>query len=81
MQTNMQTRQMTIGKKLTLTSGALIAVVVGLSAVAWIGIGNLKRAVDSAYLFDAKKLELSGRIEAFATSMRGADRAILLAAF
>jgi hypothetical protein len=75
--------RMTIGSKLTLGIGAQIAFVLALSYAALSGLGSLNQAVKRAYgkgAEDVRKVYLAGQIDADASVLLGAEKAILLRA-
>jgi methyl-accepting chemotaxis protein len=70
--------QMTIGKKLMLCSGAMLALVIGLGYSSLSSVSTLSAELDSAVNKTSKKTELAGQIEAAVGDMKAGQRGLIL---
>jgi methyl-accepting chemotaxis protein/methyl-accepting chemotaxis protein-1 (serine sensor receptor) len=70
--------QMTIGKKLMLAFGVLLALVLGLAYSSLSAIGSLGKELDSTVNVGAKKTELIGKIDTATSDMRVGQRGLAL---
>jgi len=70
--------QMTIGKKLMLGFGALLAVVIGVAYSSLSAIGTLSTELDEAVNKTVRKTELAGQIQTAVSDMRAGQRALVL---
>lgn len=70
--------QMTIGKKLTLAFGVMLALVLGLAYSALSSVGGLGEILDTQMNKTAKKTELSGLISTSSYQMRTGQRGIII---
>lgn len=70
--------QMTIGKKLTLGFGALLALVIGLGYSSLSSVGTLSSELDLAVNKTARKTELAGQIQTAVSDMRAGQRGLVL---
>src|ERR1039457_7188026 len=75
------TAQMTIGRKLFLSFGAALVLMVGMSILSLTDIGNLGGVTDKLVKVSAKKLSLSGDINTRMADVLAAERGILVRAF
>ena len=70
--------QMTIGKKLMLCCGAMLALVLCLGTSSLYSVGNLSTALDSAVNNTARKTEMAGEIRAAISDMQAGQRGLIL---
>ncbi|MGE0040525.1 MAG: methyl-accepting chemotaxis protein [Vicinamibacterales bacterium] len=70
-----------LGRKLYLGVGALVALILLLGGLALVSEGNIKEELDVASKQTARKLDLSLRIRQNAVALRGEQRRVLLAGF
>jgi methyl-accepting chemotaxis protein/methyl-accepting chemotaxis protein-1 (serine sensor receptor) len=70
--------QMTIGRKLTLAFGAMLALVLGLGYSALSTAGNLGDALDTEINNTAKKIEIASAIAANVSQMRMGQRSVVM---
>lgn len=70
--------QMTIGKKLMLSFGALLALMLGLAYSSLSSTGTLSAELDTAVNKTAKKIEIAGQIQTAVSDMRVGQRGLIL---
>jgi methyl-accepting chemotaxis protein len=73
--------QMTIGKKLMISFGTILALVIALSYAYLSATSNLGKAVLDAYEVNGKKLDLSGQITNWGGEMAAFEKGIVLRAY
>jgi methyl-accepting chemotaxis protein len=71
-------RQMTIGKKLMLAFGAMLALALGLAYAALSSVGKVGNALDTEINKTAKKVDLANSIITYAYRMRSAQRGVVM---
>ena len=72
------TSQMTIGKKLMLAFGVVLALVLGLAYSSLSSIGSLGKELDHVATVQARKTELIGQIDTATSDMRVGQRGLVL---
>ena len=70
--------QMTIGKKLGISLGALVLLTLGLGLVAWRAVNNLSMELDTAIHKTAVKVDLIANVGKRLNEVAAADRGIML---
>ena len=70
--------QMTIGKKLMLAFGLMMALIVGLGYSSLSSVGTLAGELDKAVNKTAKKTEMAGQMQSAVVEMRAGQRGLIL---
>jgi methyl-accepting chemotaxis protein/methyl-accepting chemotaxis protein-1 (serine sensor receptor) len=77
-QERFMTSQMTIGKKLMLAFGIMLALVIGLGYSSLSSVGNLAAELDKSANKTAKKTEMAGQMHVAVIEMRAGQRGLIL---